>query len=115
MDLKKVWRSRKQIWEGILNTLIHNPKIEKIASKRLAICQSNKCGYYDHEGKLPIVYVKGKPACGVCGCNAKWLTHSLSSNCSLKLQEKDPLWIAEMTDKEEEEFRNKTGLKNESE
>jgi len=52
-------------------------------------------------------------ACGICGCSLKWLSRSLSSTCSLKLQQKFPLWQAEMTEEEEKKFRSKTGIKNE--
>lgn len=86
--------------------------MERIAEKRLKICQSNKCRLYDARGEFPITFVKGKPACGACGCNAKWLTHSLSSDCSLRFQGKEPLWVAEMSEEEENKFREKTGIKN---
>ena len=67
-------------------------KIEAMAKERKAICKSNKCGHYDAKGDNPGTFIKGKPACGVCGCNINFLAHSPESECSLTEIGKKPLW-----------------------
>jgi hypothetical protein len=84
-----------------------------IAKRRLEICKSNKCGFYNEAGDLPIVVVKGKPACGGCGCSLEYKCRVLSESCTLMQLGKLPLWEDEMTEAEEKKFRDKTGIKNE--
>ena len=84
-----------------------------VAKRRLGICKSNVCGLYDPTGAGAIC-ISGKGGCCLgCGCGGTYKTHSLSSWCTLKDQGKPPLWEAEMGEKEEAEFRNKSGIKNE--
>lgn len=113
VKLKTIWKNKFKILEGIKNTLFPTQYVEKIASHRLAICQSNVCGFYDEKGVMEITVLKGKPACGGCGCNVIYKTHTLSGYCYLQDIGKLPLWDVEMTEKEEEAWRNKTGIKNE--
>lgn len=94
------------------NTLFPSSFVERVAERRESLCRSNACGLYDKTGTSPAAVIIGKPACAGCGCNIKVKTHSLSSWCYLKDIDRDPLWEAEMSIQEEEEFRNKTGLKN---
>lgn len=110
--MKTVWKNKWKILEGIWNTWFPSRYIKNVAEKRSMICQANICGLYDKFGTAEATYVKGKPACGGCGCNEKYKVHSLSSHCYLKDLGLTPLWEAEMTEKEEEIFRNKTGIKN---
>lgn len=112
-SLGKVWKNRKQIWEGILNFLIRNPRIERIARERDKICKTNTCGLYDPKGQKEICYVKGSPCCGGCGCKLSWKQRSLSSTCGLKDVGKYPLWLPVMSEEDEEKFRKETGIKNE--
>ena len=77
------------------------------------ICEKNDCGFYDHTGTSENVFIKGEPACGGCGCNKKLKTHCLSCHCYLQDIGKLPLWDAEMSEKEEDALRAKTGIKNE--
>lgn len=84
-----------------------------IAKKRSEICRSNKCGYYDKDGTAEATFIKGSPACGLCGCNEKLKTRCLSCNCALQDIGKVPLWDSVMTEKEEDDLREKTGIKNE--
>lgn len=63
-----------------------------MSNERTRICKSNKCGHYDKDGSGPNAFVKGKPACGVCGCNIKFLTSLPESTCSLQDIEQEPLW-----------------------
>ena len=38
MDLKKIWKNRKEIYEGIKNSVIRDDYVEDVAAKRMAIC-----------------------------------------------------------------------------
>lgn len=78
---------------------------------RLKICKSNVCNYYDPVGKSEKCYVRGEGCCTGCGCKDTFKTSSLSSHCYLKDIGQKPLWESVMTEKQEEVFREKTGLK----
>lgn len=96
--LKEVWQNKQKILQGISNYLLEKigqGKASKMAKNRILICQSNKCGFYDKFGESSKVFIKGKPACGVCGCNIKLLTHSQDSKCSLWEIGQEPLWLEE--------------------
>lgn len=110
--LKIAWINKHKIIEGVWATWFPSKYVEKIASKRIAICKQNLCGYYDPSGKHPKCFVSGTGCCTACGCRSVYKTHSLSSYCSLKDKGISPLWDAEMTEEQEEKFRNKTGIKN---
>lgn len=110
--IKYVWKNRKKIWEGIWNSWFPNLYVEKIAKERSKICQSNVCGVYDKYGTFEATFIKNSSACGGCGCSERYKTRSLSSWCYLKDIGKEPLWDAVMTEKEEDEFRQKTGIEN---
>src|SRR5690242_5984590 len=109
--LKKIWKNRRKIFEGILNTYFPSVYVKKVAERRLAICKSNLCGHYDEMGKSDICVVKGKGCCDLCGCNDNYKTHSLSSACSLKDVGKDPLWEAEMTYDYEQAYKKYNKIK----
>ena len=90
--IQEVWKNKWKILSGIWNSKFGTKEIKSIAETRLSICQSNKCGFYDAEGKSENTFIKGEPACGVCGCNIKFLVNSLESKCSLQELGKEPLW-----------------------
>ena len=41
MDLKKIWKNRKEIYEGIKNSVMRDDLVEDVAAKRMAMC--NEC------------------------------------------------------------------------
>lgn len=93
--IKEIWRNRNKIMQGIYNYFINfkeRNEIKRMSLTRLNICRSNSCGYYDKLGESEKAFVKGKEACGVCGCNLKLLTSSQDSTCSLIDLGKIPLW-----------------------
>jgi hypothetical protein len=93
--LLKIWKDRKEIIQGIYNYYLNFKKakqIKNMSEERLKICRSNKCGYYDQSGTSEKVFINGEEACGVCGCNLKFLTSSQDSQCSLDQVNKEPLW-----------------------
>jgi hypothetical protein len=98
--LKKIWQHRGLILEGILNSVIVSQEIEDVASSRESICKT--CPHYDPKGESEKVFVKGSPACSICGCNITFLTHSMHSQCSLHEIGQEPLWLPELTKEEEE-------------
>lgn len=98
--LRKIWKNRGQILEGVANSLIIKEEIEKIARDRLDICRS--CIYYDRDGTSEKVVLKGLEACSVCGCSLHLKVHCMSCSCAMEELEQTPLWTAELTTEEED-------------
>lgn len=96
--LKAIWKNKLQILEGLKNTWVRHPKIERIAFDRLAIC--NDCDLIDMEGSK-CVLPGTQPCCGECGCKLSLKARSLASECP---HPKGPKWKALMTDEEEDEY-----------
>lgn len=76
----------------MFNSVSNDLKIKKMSSERTKICKSNVCTYYDETGTSKNAFVKGKPACGICGCNIKLLTSLPEAVCSLQDLNEKPLW-----------------------
>ncbi len=92
--LKKIWKNKKEILEGIKNSVLKNEFVEKIAFLRNDIC--NQCS---SKGKK--CAVKGTaPCCNECGCSLTFKTRSLSSECPLGK------WKSIVTEEEEEKLDN---------
>lgn len=95
--LEKAWKNRAQIAEGFFNTVIGcNAELEQEAQRRLKICESNVCGYYD-TGQSDKLVMQGIPGCTACGCRADLKVHCFSCDCSLKTHvtpPQTPLWEA---------------------
>lgn len=105
--LKTAWRSKEKIAEGIYNVYLnHKGDIQKTIADRVAICESNVCGYYDAAGEGDNVALKGQPACGLCGCNKLLKAGCLSCTCALRDIGKMPLWEAVLTPEQEKELDN---------
>lgn len=75
---KKIWKNRKQILEGITNSIIRDEFVEHIAEKRMAIC--NICVRKDEEGKSCVVQGT-QPCCNLCGCSLHFKVRALSTAC----------------------------------
>ena len=101
--ISKILQSKYLIFEGIKNTIFKKPNVEKIASKRMAICKS--CNIYDETGEGCLI-PGTQPCCsenkGGCGCSLEYKVRSLSSSCPLK----NPKWVAIMTQAEEDKLNN---------
>ncbi len=110
--MKTVWKNKWKIISGIWNSWFPTKFIKKVSEERFKICQSNKCGQYDGHGVSYKCYVPGHPCCNACGCKLSWAVFSLSKTCGLEELGQEPLWKAVMTEKEEEIFRKKSGIKN---
>lgn len=103
--LKEVFESRKQILEGIANSIFKKEHVEKIAEKRMDIC--NKCPHIDKEGSK--CFVPGtQPCCGLCGCKLAWKTRALSEGCD------DHRWEMILTPEEEVEVNKTLGITNQN-
>ena len=90
--LKLIWQNRKQIIEGITNSVIRDETVEEIARLRYSIC--DEC---EHKGRK--CAVKGTaPCCNECGCSLNFKTRSLSSSCPLGK------WEALTTEEKEDEL-----------
>lgn len=90
--IKKLTENRKQILEGIANSIFINKKVEEIANHRLEIC--NACPHIDRTGEKCVV-PKTNPCCGLCGCSLHLKSRSLSSSCD------DGRWRAVLSEEEE--------------
>jgi hypothetical protein len=96
-SLKEIWKNRKQIMEGITNSIIRDEFVEEIAAERLAIC--NTCEFKDDVGES-CALTGSQPCCSICGCAFKFKTRALSSECP---EEK---WKAVVTEEDEDKLDN---------
>jgi hypothetical protein len=93
--LKTIWKNKKEILEGIKNSIIRDDFVEQIATLRNEVCDScelkgNKCA------------VSGTgPCCNECGCSLSFKTRSLSSFCP---HPDGPKWKKIMSEKEEDKI-----------
>lgn len=93
--LIEIWRNRKQIMEGIKNSVIRDEFVETIAEHRNDIC--NSCEHIDTKGKE--CAVKGtQPCCSLCGCSLKFKTRALSTECP------DGRWFALISEDDEDKL-----------
>lgn len=106
-NVLKAWKNKGQILEGIVNKVFKNDDIEEIAAERLAICQSNLCGYYDPDGSSERAVMKGSPSCAGCGCALSLKTRCLSCVCHLHDEQQHPLWTAVLSQAEETLLRER--------
>ena len=98
-----IFQKRKQIFEGIMNTMFTSKDVEEIAAKRMEVC--NSCPHIDKEGSK--CFLPGsQPCCGHCGCKLAFMTRSLSSACS---DPENPRWEAILSPDEEAEVNTKIG------
>lgn len=93
--LGKIWENRKQIMEGIKNSVIRDAFVEKVAEERRKICDG--CIRKDDEGKSCVV-PGTQPCCNLCGCSLSFKTRSLSSECP------DLRWHAVITEEDEDKL-----------
>lgn len=97
-NLIKIWKSRGQIAEGVMNNIFKKEHVEDIAFYRNEICRS--CEFIDAIGSKCAV-PGTQPCCTQCGCSLRLKTRALSSSCP------KGFWMDEVT-QEEEDAINKT-------
>jgi hypothetical protein len=95
--LTTIWKNRKQILEGITNSIIRDEFVEKIAEQRLIICHA--CPKKDIEGDKCLMSGT-QPCCSLCGCSLKFKVRALSSDCPAYK------WKAVITEKDEDKLNN---------
>lgn len=95
--LGKIWENRKQIMEGVKNSIIRDAFVEKVAAERREIC--NGCIRKDDEGKS-CVMPGTQPCCNLCGCSLSFKTRSLSSDCP------DLRWHAVISEEDEDKLNS---------
>jgi len=96
--IKKIWKNKWLILEGMFNYYFTRKKIEKVATYRNDICST--CPLIDLKGNK--CEVPGtQPCCGDCGCSLKYKTYSMSSECP------QGNWFAVMSEEEEDELNAK--------
>lgn len=105
MNLIKIYKSRRQLVEGIKNNIFPSKAIEDIAEERKKECDN--CEFLDTEGSE--CYVPGtQPCCGSCGCSLKLKLRSLSSWCpegkwDAVISEEDNIKLDELNPDQDEE------------
>jgi len=92
--LTTIWKNRKQILEGIQNSIHRDEFVEDISRHRMEVC--DVC---PSKGDKCVVLGTG-PCCNECGCSLKFKTRSLSSECPLGK------WKAITTEEHEDELNN---------
>lgn len=107
VSLIELWKKRGKIFEGISNSIFKREDVESVAEGRLEICRSNKCGYYDPEGKSEAAVMKGVESCGSCGCKLNWKSRALSDECP------EGYWERVLTETEEAVLKEKLGMEDE--
>ena len=99
--IKKIWKNKWLILEGMFNYYFTRKKIKRVAYWRNEICKT--CPLFDPEGhKCEIPGTQ--PCCGDCGCSLKYKTYSMSSACP------QGRWFAVMTEEEEDALNAKLDI-----
>ena len=90
--LASIWKNRKQILEGITNSVIRDEHVEEVSRLRMELC--NACPSKGTE----CVVIGTDPCCNECGCSLAFKTRALSTECPLGK------WEALMTEEEEDKL-----------
>lgn len=98
--LGKIFKKRKEIFEGVLNTINKNEFVETVAAYRLEICEG--CEHYAGECSVPGT----GPCCGACGCSISFKTRSMRTVCGMVELGKEPLWLPVLSEEQQEAFDN---------
>jgi hypothetical protein len=95
--LGKIWENRKQIMEGVKNSIIRDAFVEKVAEERRKICDD--CIRKDDEGKSCVV-PGTQPCCNLCGCSLGVKLRALSAECP------DLRWHAVISEEDEDKLNS---------
>ena len=93
-SLKQIWKNRKQIFEGITNSILRDEYVESVSRLRMEAC--DVCPSKGDE----CVVIGTAPCCNECGCSLTFKTRALSTECPLGK------WNALMTEEEEDQLDN---------
>lgn len=92
--LKKIWKDRNKILEGITNAMIRDEFVEDVARHRMEVCEA--CEFLGDKCLVPGT----SPCCNECGCSLSFKTRSLSSECP------KGKWKALLSEEEEDNLDN---------
>jgi hypothetical protein len=95
LSLKKIWKNRKQIYEGIKNSTMRDKFVEEVSIQRMNLCK--ECPELDLKGtkcEIP----GSQPCCSNCGCSLAFKTRALSSECPIGE------WHAVLTEEQEDKL-----------
>lgn len=95
--LTTIWKNRKQILEGIKNSIIRDEFVEEVAEQRILLCHT--CPKKDVEGSTCLM-PGTQPCCSLCGCSLSFKVRSLSSDCPAHK------WKAVITEEDEDKLDN---------
>ena len=95
--LTTIWKNRKQILEGIKNSIIRDEFVEEVAEQRMLLCHT--CPKKDIEGDTCLM-PGTQPCCSLCGCSLSFKVRSLSSDCPAHK------WKAVITEEDEDKLDN---------
>jgi len=95
--LTTIWKNRKQILEGVKNSIIRDKFVEEIAEQRMILCHA--CPKKDIEG-TSCVMPGTQPCCSLCGCSLSFKVRALSSDCPAHK------WKAVITEEDEDKLNN---------
>ena len=104
--LGKIFKARKQILEGVVNSIKRDEFVETVAEYRNKICDD--CEYKGDDCAVPGT----GPCCGACGCALKFKIRSLASICGAVEKGEDPKWLPVLSQEEEVKLDEK--IRNES-
>ncbi len=96
--LGKIFKARKLILEGVLNTIVRDEFVETVAAYRNSICDG--C---EHKGD-DCVRPGTQPCCGACGCSLKFKVRSPRAACGLLDIGKEPKWLPVIDKKTQDKF-----------
>jgi hypothetical protein len=91
--LTTIWKNRKQILEGIKNSIHRDEFVEDVSKHRMEVC--NMCPNKDTSGDTCLM-PNTQPCCSLCGCSLNFKTRALSSDCP------DLKWKAIITEEDED-------------
>lgn len=95
--LTTIWKNRKQILEGIKNSIIRDEFVEEVAEQRMLLCHT--CPKKDIKGDTCLM-PGTQPCCSLCGCSLSFKVRSLSSDCPAHK------WKAVITEEDEDKLDN---------
>ena len=95
--LKRIWKDRNKILEGITNAIIRDEFVEDVAKHRMEVCDA--CELNGDKCLVPGT----APCCNDCGCSLAFKTRSLSSECP---HPNGPKWKALLSEEEEDKLDN---------
>lgn len=90
------------ILSGVWNKNFGSKEVQTVAERRLKICRTNKCKFYDPLGqseKAKDFGYEGQECCGSCGCLLANKVNSMLATCTLKDLGGVPLWTAYKSEK----------------